>query len=32
MLISIAHPDDRERLEREAYELFGPYLKMYSMN
>lgn len=32
LLISIAHPDDRERLEREAYELFGPYLKMYSMN
>ena len=31
MLISIAHPDDRERLEREAFDLFGPYLKMYSM-
>lgn len=30
MLISIAHPDDRERLEREAFELFGPYLKLYS--
>ena len=32
MLISIAHPDDRESLEKEAYELFGPYLKMYSTN
>ena len=32
LLISIAHPDDRERLEREAFELFGPYLKMYSLN
>lgn len=31
LLISIAHPDDREGLEKEAYELFGPYLKMYSV-
>ena len=31
MLISIAHPDDRESLEKEAYEFFGPYLKMYSL-
>lgn len=31
LLISIAHPAERERLEREAYELFGPYLKMYSL-
>lgn len=31
MLISIAHPDDRERLEKEAFGLFGPYLKMYSI-
>ena len=29
LLISIAHPDDRERLEREAYSVFGSYLKMY---
>jgi acyl-CoA hydrolase len=29
LLISIAHPEDRERLEREAFNLFGPYLKMY---
>lgn len=32
MLISIAHPEDRERLEREAYDLFGPYLKMYCVD
>ena len=25
LLISIAHPDDRERLDREAFERFGPH-------
>lgn len=25
LLISIAHPDDREKLEREAFERFGPH-------
>lgn len=29
MLINIAHPDYREQLEREAFEIFGPRLKMF---
>lgn len=29
LLISIAHPEDREQLERDAYKLFGSYLKLY---
>ena len=28
LLISIAHPDDRENLERAAFERFGPYFLM----
>jgi acyl-CoA hydrolase len=27
LLISIAHPDDREMLEREAFERFGPHFR-----
>lgn len=29
LLISIAHPDDREMLEKQAYERFGPHLRYY---
>jgi len=29
LLISIAHPDDREMLEKQAYERFGPHFRYY---
>lgn len=29
LMISIAHPDDREKLEREAFERFGPHFRTF---
>lgn len=31
LLISIAHPDDREMLDREAFERFGPHYRNFSI-
>lgn len=31
LLISIAHPDDREKLDREAFERFGPHYHNFSI-
>ena len=31
LMISIAHPDDREMLDREAFERFGPHYHNYSI-
>ena len=31
LLISIAHPDDREKLDREAFERFGPHYHNFNI-